>query len=94
MLGGPIFQHLAGVKAYFQPGNGVDAFNYAPLRTRFPSGMYQLYVIEWVALGRQWSWLADQTIWDGTEAGSGIADMLTTNSRAMILPAEAAGDFS
>ncbi|GLC33969.1 hypothetical protein PLESTF_000182700 [Pleodorina starrii] len=93
VLGGPIFQHLAGVRVYFQPG-GPSTFNYAPYVTRFPPGVFQLYVIEWVALGQQWNPLATQTIWDGVTSSFNVADALTTNRSSMVLPASADAPFA
>ncbi|KXZ55015.1 hypothetical protein GPECTOR_3g178 [Gonium pectorale] len=92
-LNGPVFQHLAGVRAYEQWGNSSFA-NFAPYGTRFGSNVYQLYVIEWVALGQMWNRLAGQTIWDGTTYTTNGTAVLTTNSASMILPSSALGPLS
>ncbi|GFR48272.1 hypothetical protein Agub_g10138 [Astrephomene gubernaculifera] len=93
-LGGPVFQHLAGVRVYEQWGDGLSFASMAPAKTRFGSVLYQLYVIEWVAMGQMWNRLAGQTVWDGTLDAGNSSSILTTNSNAMILPAAALAPMS
>ncbi|GLI60426.1 hypothetical protein VaNZ11_002579 [Volvox africanus] len=92
VLSGVIYQHLAGVRVYYQPGDNVNQTNYAPYNTRFPSGTYQLYVIEWVAQSPQWNTAAAQTILDGGLDPNN--NILTTNSTTMILPAATLASFT
>nr|BAF36498.1 Subtilisin-like serine protease [Volvox carteri] len=88
---GIISQNLAGVRVYYQ-GGSVFGSSFAPVNTRFPAGVYQLYVIEWTAINSQWNLLASQMVYDGaTGAGSPV---LTTNSTLMILPPAANATLS
>jgi hypothetical protein len=97
VLSGPIYQHLAGVRVYVQPGDGVSSANFAPYNSRLPNGVLQLYVIEWVAQIQQWNYMAAQTIWDGqptnTSTNYALTDILTTNNATMFLPASAVGSL-
>jgi hypothetical protein len=93
-LVGAVFQHLAGVRVYDQFGDGLNFYNYAPVGSRIPSNVYQLYVIEWVGYGSLWNRVAQQTVWNGVFNTSNTANVLTSDSASMILPPAAAAPYA
>ncbi|KAG2430743.1 hypothetical protein HYH02_013582 [Chlamydomonas schloesseri] len=94
-LPGVHYQTLAGARTYEMLGDGLNFNNYAPIRTRFASNVYQLLVLDWVALGPLWNRVAAQIVWDGNVAGNAtdVDSFLTTDSGRMILPPSAAAPY-
>ncbi len=82
---------------YEQNGDGVTYKLSAPRRTVFnvpdaarrTTGVYQLYSVEWIALGSFWNLVSRLQVMDGTVLTNVTAMTLTTNNATMVLPPNA-----
>ncbi len=85
------------LQVYAQPGDGVTYVLQAPRRTNFSvatplqrtPGVYQLYSVEWIALGSFWNLVSRLQVMDGTVLTNVTAMTLTTNNATMVLPPSA-----